>query len=92
MTTLNFSKLHATGNDFLVLADLEARFGPAGAPALPPEVRAALCVALGNYHNMDRAKAALEDKHLGDEATATAEASIAKSLAQLHVKRRRRTG
>jgi F-type H+-transporting ATPase subunit epsilon len=39
---------------------------------------------------MDRAKAALQDKHLGDEATAAAEAAIAKSLAQLHLKRRRR--
>jgi diaminopimelate epimerase len=43
VTRLHLAKLHATGNDFLVLADLEARFGPAGAPALTPELRAALC-------------------------------------------------
>ncbi len=38
---------------------------------------------------MDRAKAALEDKTLGTEETAAAEAAIAHSLAQMHVKRRR---
>ncbi len=43
MTRLLLSKLPATGNDFLVLVDLEARFGPPGAPALTPKVRAALC-------------------------------------------------
>jgi len=43
VSVLRLSKLHATGNDFLVLADLESRFGPAGTPALAPEGRAALC-------------------------------------------------
>ena len=43
MTTLNFSKLHATGNDFLVLVDLEARFGSRGRNRLAPSLRAALC-------------------------------------------------
>jgi diaminopimelate epimerase len=43
VTTLNFSKLHATGNDFLVLVDLEARFGSPGRNRLAPAVRAALC-------------------------------------------------
>ena len=43
MTTLNFSKLHATGNDFLVLIDLEARFGSRGRNRLAPALRAALC-------------------------------------------------
>jgi diaminopimelate epimerase len=43
VTTLNFSKLHATGNDFLVLVDLEARFGSPGRNRLAPSVRAALC-------------------------------------------------
>ena len=38
---------------------------------------------------IDRAKAALEDKSIGTEAQAAAEAAIANSLAQLHVKRRR---
>ena len=38
---------------------------------------------------IDRAKAALEDKSIGTEAQATAEAAIANSLAQLHLKRRR---
>ncbi len=38
---------------------------------------------------MDRAKAALADKSIGTEAQAAAEAAIAQSLAQLHVKRRR---
>ena len=38
---------------------------------------------------MDRAKAALEDKSIGTEAQAAAEAAISQSLAQLHVKRRR---
>ena len=37
---------------------------------------------------MDRAKAALADKSLGSEAQAQAEAALARSLAQLHVKRR----
>ena len=53
MTTLHLSKLHATANDFLVLVDLEASFGPAwpgGAGVSPgdtarlsPAVAAALC-------------------------------------------------
>lgn len=43
MSDLHLSKLHATGNDFLVLADLEARFGPDGAPRLTPGLRVALC-------------------------------------------------
>jgi diaminopimelate epimerase len=43
VTTLNFSKLHATGNDFLVLVDLEARFGSPGRNRLAPSLRAALC-------------------------------------------------
>ena len=43
MTTLNFSKLHATGNDFLVLIDLEARYGSRGRNRLAPSLRAALC-------------------------------------------------
>ncbi|HEV8623113.1 MAG TPA: diaminopimelate epimerase [Acidimicrobiia bacterium] len=43
MTTLNFSKLHATGNDFLVLVDLEGRFGSPGRNRLAPALRAALC-------------------------------------------------
>ena len=38
---------------------------------------------------IDRAKAALEDKSIGTEAQAAAEAAIANSLAQLHLKRRR---
>ena len=38
---------------------------------------------------IDRAKAALEDKNLGSEEQAAAEAAIANSMAQLHVKRRR---
>ena len=38
---------------------------------------------------MDRAQAALADKDLGSEEQAAAEAAIAHSLAQLHVKRRR---
>ena len=38
---------------------------------------------------VDRAKAALEDKSLGTEEQAAAEAALAHSLAQLHVKRRR---
>jgi diaminopimelate epimerase len=40
---LSLTKLHATGNDFLVLADLAVDFGPAGASSLPPALRAALC-------------------------------------------------
>ena len=36
---------------------------------------------------IDRAKAALADKTLGSEAQAEAEAALARSLAQLHVKR-----
>jgi len=43
VTTLPFSKLHATGNDFLVLVDLEARFGSPGRNRLAPSLRAALC-------------------------------------------------
>jgi diaminopimelate epimerase len=43
VTTLNFSKLHATGNDFLVLVDLEARLGSRGHNRLAPSLRAALC-------------------------------------------------
>jgi diaminopimelate epimerase len=43
VTTLNFSKLHATGNDFLVLIDLEARLGSRGRNRLAPGLRAALC-------------------------------------------------
>ncbi len=38
---------------------------------------------------MDRAKAALNDKTLSSEAQAEAEAALARSLAQLHVKRNR---
>jgi F-type H+-transporting ATPase subunit epsilon len=37
-----------------------------------------------------RAEARLKDQLLGDEESALVQASIAKSLAQLHVKRRRR--
>ena len=37
----------------------------------------------------DRAKAALNDKTLSSEAQAEAEAALARSLAQLHVKRNR---
>jgi F-type H+-transporting ATPase subunit epsilon len=40
---------------------------------------------------MDRAKAALQNRDLGDEETAMAEAAIARSMAQLHLKRRRRS-
>jgi diaminopimelate epimerase len=40
---LSLTKLHATGNDFLVLADLAEGFGPRGASTLSPAVRAALC-------------------------------------------------
>jgi diaminopimelate epimerase len=43
VTTLPFSKLHATGNDFLVLVDLEGRFGSPGRNQLAPGLRAALC-------------------------------------------------
>lgn len=43
MTVLRLAKLHATANDFLVLADLEGRFGPAGAPSLSAGIRSALC-------------------------------------------------
>ena len=38
---------------------------------------------------IDRARAALDDKDIGTEEQAAAEAAIANSLAQLHVKRRR---
>lgn len=38
---------------------------------------------------MDRAKAALADKTLSSEAQAEAEAALARSLAQLHIKRNR---
>lgn len=37
-----------------------------------------------------RAEARLKEQHVGDEETALVQAAIAKSLAQLHVKRRRR--
>ncbi|MGH9000860.1 MAG: diaminopimelate epimerase [Acidimicrobiia bacterium] len=43
MSVLPLSKLHATGNDFLVLVDLDGRFGPAGSPTLAAPVRSALC-------------------------------------------------
>lgn len=43
MTSLHLSKLHATGNDFLVLVDLEARLGSRGHNRLAPGLRAALC-------------------------------------------------
>lgn len=39
-----------------------------------------------------RAEARLKEEHLGDEEAALVQAAIAKSLAQLHVKRRRRAG
>jgi len=38
-----------------------------------------------------RAEARLKEQHLGDEEAALVQAAIAKSLAQLHVKRRRRS-
>ena len=41
---------------------------------------------------IDRANAALVDKTLGDDAQVAAQAAIARSLAQLQVKRRRRAG
>lgn len=41
---------------------------------------------------IERARAALADRSLGDEAQAAAQAAIARSLAQLQVKRRRRSG
>lgn len=41
---------------------------------------------------IERARAALADSSLGDEAQAAAQAAIARSLAQLQVKRRRRSG
>jgi F-type H+-transporting ATPase subunit epsilon len=37
-----------------------------------------------------RAEARLKEEHIGDEESALVQAAIAKSLAQLHVKRRRR--
>ena len=37
-----------------------------------------------------RAEARLKEQHIGDEESALVQAAIAKSLAQLHVKRRRR--
>jgi F-type H+-transporting ATPase subunit epsilon len=37
-----------------------------------------------------RAEQAMNDQHLGDEELATVQASIQRSLAQLHVKRRQR--
>jgi diaminopimelate epimerase len=43
MTSLRLAKLHATANDFLVLADLDGVYGRAGAPTLPETIRAALC-------------------------------------------------
>jgi F-type H+-transporting ATPase subunit epsilon len=41
---------------------------------------------------VDRAKAALADKTLTSEAQAEAEAALARSLAQLHIKRRHASG
>ena len=41
---------------------------------------------------LERAQAAKAQKDLGGEEAAAVEAAIAKSLAQLHVKRRRRSG
>jgi F0F1-type ATP synthase epsilon subunit len=38
-----------------------------------------------------RAEARLKEEHIGDEESALVQAAIAKSLAQLHVKRRRRS-
>jgi F-type H+-transporting ATPase subunit epsilon len=38
-----------------------------------------------------RAEARLREEHIGDEESALVQAAIAKSLAQLHVKRRRRS-
>jgi F-type H+-transporting ATPase subunit epsilon len=38
-----------------------------------------------------RAEARLKEQHIGDEEAALVQAAIAKSLAQLHVKRRRRS-
>jgi F-type H+-transporting ATPase subunit epsilon len=38
---------------------------------------------------IDRANATLADKSIGTEAQAAAEAALARSLAQLHVKRHR---
>ena len=38
-----------------------------------------------------RAEARLKEEHIGDEEAALVQAAIAKSLAQLHVKRRRRS-
>jgi diaminopimelate epimerase len=43
VSRLRLAKLHATGNDFLVLADLDVRYGPAGASRLAAGLRAALC-------------------------------------------------
>lgn len=43
MTAVHLSKLHATANDFLVLVDLGATFGPAGGSRLSPAVVAGLC-------------------------------------------------
>lgn len=40
---VHLSKLHATGNDFLVLADLDERFGPPGEPSFEARQVAALC-------------------------------------------------
>ena len=39
---------------------------------------------------LERAEAALKEDHMGDEEIATVQASIQKSLAQLHLKRKRR--
>ncbi len=41
---------------------------------------------------LERAQARLKERDLGDEDTAAAEASIARSLAMLNLKRRRRPG
>jgi len=43
MMTVHLRKLHATGNDFLVLVDLDQQYGPAGASTLDAATVAALC-------------------------------------------------
>lgn len=40
---------------------------------------------------LERAEKALREDHLGDEEIATVQAAIQKSMAQLHLKRKRRT-
>ena len=42
MTNLHLAKLHATANDFLVLADLDGVYGRAGSPGLSRTARAAI--------------------------------------------------